>query len=88
MALTPPDTTENTQVNPAHPGGRTIYNASYSEIAAKSFLAGLALGMGKTVASLFFWGVVFVLSVQLLQPLLEPFLVQLQEYSDLLQQFR
>ncbi len=83
MALTPPDTTEDTQVNPPVPA-RTIYNAGYGEIAAKSFVAGLALGLGKTVASLVFWGIIFVLSIQLIQPLIAPLITQFQQFSLLI----
>lgn len=66
--------------------GRSIYDAGFGEIAWKSFVAGMFLGIGRTLSSVLIWVIVLVLSVQLLEPVVGPFLVQFQTITDLLKQ--
>lgn len=65
--------------------GRSIYDANFGEIAWKSFVAGLFLGIGRTASSVAIWLIVLVFSVQLLAPVIQPFLLQFQTIINLLQ---
>lgn len=79
------DTHDETQVIDM-PTQRTIYDASYQEIFWKSFTAGVALGLGRIISSLIFFGILAGIFVAYIQPRVNTMLDSITERFPILQQ--
>ncbi len=77
------DTGEENQVSQSI-NRKTIYDVPVREVAWRSFVAGLFLGLGRTAASGLLWLVVLLLSVQILQPLVMPLFSQFEQLTQIL----
>jgi hypothetical protein len=80
------DTAEKTQVHASSVSPRSIYDASKKEVFFRSFLAGLALGLGQAVASFLFFAVILGILLSYLEPLLDDYFPQLNPLDLLIQQ--
>ena len=82
----PLDTTTKSQVQDPAVRGRSIYDASTGEVFWKSLTAGFALGLGQTLATVIFFGVIAGLLVTAVRPLLDQFHVPISDLEVVLQQ--
>lgn len=80
------DTGVKTQVNTSPLSPRSIYDVSKKEIFARSFLAGLSLGLGSAVASFLFFAFVLGALLTVLEPVLDNYFPQLNQLDLIFQQ--
>ena len=80
------DGAENQVQTPTQNNHRTIYDASSGEVFYKSLIAGFALGLGKTIASLIFYVVVFGLLATFVTPFLEQMMEPINRLIPVLEQ--
>ncbi len=82
------DTNEESQVAPKNQAkqARTIYDAGYGEIFWKSFVAGLSLGLGKTVASILFYIVILGIFVTYMAPFIDQLMAPMNRLIPILEQ--
>jgi len=80
------DTSDKSQVQTPEKSRRTIYDARPREIFGKSLLAGFALGLGQTLATVLFFGFIAGLLFTTLRPFLEQIGVPIDELEVVLQQ--
>lgn len=80
------DTSDKSQVQTPEKSRRTIYDARPREIFGKSLLAGFALGLGQTLATVLFFGFIAGLLITTLRPFLEQIGVPIDELEVVLQQ--
>jgi len=80
------DTAERTQVNASPLSPHSIYDVSKKEVFARSFLAGLSLGLGSAVASFLFFAFVLGALLTILQPVLNTYFPQLNQLDLIFQQ--
>lgn len=80
------DLNTKSTVNSGDKHSRSIYDARSREIFWKSLVAGFALGLGQTLATVLFFGVLAGLLVTTLRPFLETIGVPIDELEVVLQQ--
>lgn len=80
------DTAEESQANTPVQSRRTIYDAGHGEIFFKSLLAGFALGLGRSIATLIFFGLVLGLLLSVFQPIIDTYFPELNRFNMLMEQ--